>query len=315
MPSSLDIVIVNWNAGDLLRRCIGSIGAALTDSFALERLVVVDNASRDGSADDLPGEGLPLTILRNPENRGFAAGCNQGAVGSTADHILFLNPDTRLCPDSLAPVLDFLEDPKNARIGVAGICLRGEDGLIQRSCARSPTPVRLAAQAIGLDRALPGLFPPHFMLDWDHADTRPVDQVMGAFLLIRRPLFMSLGGFDERYFVYFDDADLCLSARRAGWGVTHFAGAEAEHKGCGTTENIKDVRLFYALRSRVLFTGKHFGPLATAVVALTALVAEPTVRVARALARGEPEDARAAGRAACLLWADLPAILSRSFRP
>lgn len=313
MPPSLDIVIVNWNAGDLLRRCIASIPSALTGGFTLKRLVVLDNASHDGSVEGLP-ETLPLTVQRNPSNRGFAVGCNQGALGSSADYILFLNPDTRLGPDSLGPALAFLEDPANAGVGVLGIRLRGEDGAVQRSCARAPSASRLAAQAVGLDRLLPRLFRPHFMTEWDHADTRSVDQVMGAFLLIRRPLFEALGGFDERYFVYFDDVDLCLSARRAGWDVVHFAGGEAEHKGCGTTASIKDIRLFYSLRSRLLFSGKRFGPVGIAVVAVTTLVAEPLVRVLLAVLRGTPGDAAAVWRGARMLWADLPAVLPRLLR-
>ncbi len=313
MPPSLDIVIVNWNAGDLLRRCIASIPSALTGGFTLKRLVVLDNASHDGSVEGLP-ETLPLTVQRNPSNRGFAVGCNQGALGSSADYILFLNPDTRLGPDSLGPALAFLEDPANAGVGVLGIRLRGEDGAVQRSCARAPSASRLAAQAVGLDRLLPRLFRPHFMTEWDHADTRSVDQVMGAFLLIRHPLFEALGGFDERYFVYFDDVDLCLSARRAGWDVVHFAGGEAEHKGCGTTASIKDIRLFYSLRSRLLFSGKRFGPVGIAVVAVTTLVVEPLVRVLLAVLRGTPGDAAAVWRGARMLWADLPAVLPRLLR-
>lgn len=311
MPPSLDIVIVNWNAGALLGRCVGSIGAALTGGVALDRLVVVDNASRDESADALPGNGLPLVVLRNDTNRGFAAGCNQGAAGSRADHILFLNPDTRLGPASLAPAVAFLEDPANAWVGVLGIRLRGEDGAVQRSCARAPTPGRLVAQAVGLDRLLPRVFPPHFMTEWDHGDTRSVDQVMGAFLLIRRSLFEALGGFDERYFVYFDDVDLCLSAREAGWGVVHHAGGEAEHKGCGTTESIKDIRLFYALRSRLLFAAKRFGPGALAAVAVATLVVEPLMRIGHAMTRGAGDEVAAVWRGARMLWADLPNLWAR----
>ncbi len=311
MLPTLDIVIVNWNAGALLGDCVASIPTALIQGVALNRLIVVDNASRDGSVDRLPDRGLPLTVLRNTENRGFAAACNQGAAGSQADHLLFLNPDTRLGPDSLAPTLRFLEDPDNARIGVLGIRLVGEDGAVQRSCARQPTPTRLIAQSIGLDQALPSLFPPHFMTEWDHADTRAVDQVMGAFLMIRRPLFERIGGFDERYFVYYDDVDLCLSARRAGWGVVHFAQAQAWHKGCGTTDGIRDVRLFYSLRSRLLFVGKRFGLLETFLVGVFTVLVEPLVRVIHGLLRGRSADAAAAWRGARMLWSDLPTILPR----
>lgn len=311
---SLDIVTVNWNSGDLLRHCVGSLGGALTGGFALERMVVVDNASRDGSADGLPDAAAPLRILRNAENRGFAAACNQGAAGSTADYLLFLNPDTRLLPGSLAPALAFLEDPANAGIGALGVRLVDEEGRIQRNCARAPTPGRLIAQSLGLDRALPRLFPPHFMTEWDHGDTRDVDQVMGAFLIVRRPLFEALGGFDERFFVYFDDVDLCLEVRRAGWRVVYFAGAEVYHRGCGTTDQIRDIRLFYTLRSRLLFAGKHFGPGALTAVAVATLVLEPLVRLGYALLRRSPREAGEVLGGTRMLWADLPRLLSRPLR-
>lgn len=313
MPSlpSLAIVTVNWNSGDLLRACVGSLRRALTGSFALERMTVVDNASRDGSADGLEpaaGNGVPIAVLRNPENRGFAAACNQGAAGSAADYLLFLNPDTRLSAASLAPAMAFLEKPINAGIGTLGIRLIDEAGHTQRACARAPTAGRLVAQGLGLDRAFPHLFPPHFMTEWDHADTRDVDQVMGAFLIIRRRLFEELGGFDERFFVYFDDVDLCLRVRRAGRRVVHFAGAEAYHRGCGTTDQVRDVRLFYSLRSRLLFAAKHFAPLPAAAVTVTTLLVEPLARLALAALRRAPGEAGEVLRGTRLLWADLPRL-------
>ncbi|GAA4249212.1 glycosyltransferase [Azospirillum formosense] len=309
------IVTVNWNAGDLLRACAASVPSALTGAFALEAMVVVDNASADGSADGLEADALvtgggPLTVLRNPVNRGFAAACNQGAAGSRADWLLFLNPDTRLSERSLPPALAFLAEPAQARTGVLGIRLVDEAGRTQRSCARVPTPGRILAQAVGLDRLWPGRFPPHFMAEWDHLDSRPVEQVMGAFLLIRRSLFEELDGFDERFFVYFDDVDLCLRARQAGWEVMHFAGAEAFHRGCGTTDRVRDLRLFYALRSRIQFAAKHFTAPAAAVVATATLTVEPLVRLAHALASRSPADARAVLRGSLLLWRSLPGLLA-----
>lgn len=311
---SLAIVTVNWNSGGLLRACVGSLGQALSGSFRLERMTVVDNASRDDSADGLDaaaGAGVPLAVLRNAENRGFAAACNQGAAGSAADYLLFLNPDTRLSAASLAPALAFLEEPVNARVGALGVRLVDEAGRTQRACARAPTPLRLVAQGLGLDRAFPRLFPPHFMTEWDHADTRDVDQAMGAFLMIRRRLFEELGGFDERFFVYFDDVDLCLRVRRADWRIVHFAGAEAYHRGCGTTDQVRDVRLFYALRSRLLFAAKHFGPLSVAAVAAATLLLEPLARLALAALRRAPGEAAEVLRGTRLLWADLPRLVPR----
>src|SRR4051794_36691693 len=97
----LDIVIVNWNTGLQLAACIDSIALANRGSVRLNRVVIVDNASTDGSIENVTCSSLPLTIIRNGENRGFAKACNQGAKGSVADFLLFLNPDTVLTADSL----------------------------------------------------------------------------------------------------------------------------------------------------------------------------------------------------------------------
>ena len=95
----------------------------------------------------------------------------------------------------------------------------------------------LIGQSFGLDRILPSWFPPHFLSEWAHDTIRSVDQVMGAFLMIRRPLFEALGGFDERFFVYFEDLDLSLRARELGWTSVYLATAQAFHRGQGTTDS------------------------------------------------------------------------------
>lgn len=313
---TLRIVTVNWNAGNLLRECVGSLASALTGGFTLERMTVVDNASQDESSNGLEAvaDGVPVTVIRNTENLGFAAACNQGAAGSTADWLLFLNPDTRLSADSLTPLFSFLTDPSTRQIGALDIRLLDDAGQTQRCCARRPTPGRLVAQAIGLDSAMPSLFPPHFMVEWDHTNTRDVDQAMGAFLMIRRSLFDDLGGFDERFFVYFDDVDLCLRVRQANWRVVHFAGATAYHKGGGTTDRVRATRLFYGWRSRLLFVAKHHGVWAVLAVTLATLFLEPLARLAQAVLRRRLEDIVGVLRGTARLWADMPRVLPRLLR-
>ena len=165
---SIDIVIVNWNAGQQLAECVRSVVAADRNGLALLRAVVVDNGSTDGSLEALSTISLPLSIVRNTRNRGFAAACNQGAQGSTADYLLFLNPDTRLERDSLVQPVTFLDQPQNSRVGILGIQLLDANGRVAQTCARFPTPGRILAQILGLDRAFPRLFLPHFMVEWDH---------------------------------------------------------------------------------------------------------------------------------------------------
>ncbi|MDP9366947.1 MAG: glycosyltransferase, partial [Chloroflexota bacterium] len=135
------------------------IAAATRHSFALNRVVVVDNGSRDGSAEGLGDFPLPLTLICNRENRGFAAACNQGARESDADYLLFLNPDVRLYPDSLTRPIRFMVEPANARIGICGIQLVDESGRVDRSCARFPTLRMFVGKMLGLTRWLPGSSP------------------------------------------------------------------------------------------------------------------------------------------------------------
>lgn len=309
----LDVVIVNWNSGSLLRECVASLAALRPVNFTFHRVVVVDNGSSDESAEGLSAESVPLVVMRNATNRGFAAACNQGAAASSADYILFLNPDTRLSDDSLTPAMGALENPAMAGVGILGVRLVDATGTVQRTCARAPTLGRLLTQACGLNRLSPGRFPACPMTDWDHGETRDVDQVMGAFLIIRRPLFENLSGFDERFFVYYDDVDLCLRARLAGWRVVYFTGAQSYHKGCGTTGGIHDTRLFYFLRSRMLYAGKHFTvPSALCVMAVT-LVIELLIRLAWAAFCRSPREAADVLRAGGMLWADLPSCLPKIF--
>ena len=162
---------------------------------------MVDNASSDGSLDGLSALGLPLTVIKNADNCGFAAACNMGAASSTADYLLFLKPDTLMETGSLSGPVAFMEHADNRQVGVCGIRLIDSRGVTARSCTRLPRPRHFAAKIFGLDRFLPRRFPSHFMEEWDHSDSRDVEHVIGAFYLIREPLFRQLNGFDERFFV------------------------------------------------------------------------------------------------------------------
>src|SRR2546422_6121032 len=253
MVTSIDIVIVNWNAGPQLAHCLESIVAAGRNGIHIRRIVVVDNGSFDDSLPTREIAGLAPIMIRNERNRGFARACNQGAANSSADYLLFLNPDTSLLNNSLAEPVAFMERGENRRIGILGIQLLDTDGRIAPTCARFPTPVRFFATMLGLDRALPGVFPPHFMVEWDHKQSREVDQVIGAFFLVRRSVFEDLGGFDERFFVYFEEVDLSLRARALGWPTFYLSTVQAYHHGSGRMRKQEQAtRLFYSLRSRIL---------------------------------------------------------------
>ncbi|MET0257198.1 MAG: glycosyltransferase family 2 protein [Methylobacterium sp.] len=302
----VDVVIVNWNAGDQLRACIRSLAASA--NAADLHVIVVDNASADGSVVRLPGDGLVLTVLANRTNLGFGRACNQGAAAGRGGTLLFLNPDTEVSRDAIPRALTALRSVSNA--GIVGARLVDGAGTTHRTCARTPTARGLVANATMLDRLMPHLTHQHFMTDWDHADSRPVDAVMGAFLMIPRPLFEGLGGFDERYFVYFEDADLCVRVLAGGRSVNHAADAVVLHRGQGTTAQVKDRRLFYFLRSQVLYTQKHHGRVAALAVLAGACLGQIPIRILHALARRSPGEAAAVLRSGRMLVGATPRLLA-----
>jgi GT2 family glycosyltransferase len=241
----------------------------------LESVIVVDNGSTDGSlapVEALGGLPFELRIIRNQTNLGFAAACNQGAAATTCEYLLFLNPDARLLDDSLSAPIGFMEQPANSGIGICGIRLVDEHGNLSTSAARFPTLRVMAGKTLGLCRLFPRAFPRHFLTSAELTTSCIVDQVIGAFFLIRRSVFDLCGGFDERFFVYFEEVDLSLRAKQLGFQSFFLSDAAAVHKGEGCSERIKATRLFYSLRSRLLYGGKHYScPGFIVLIALTAV--------------------------------------------
>ncbi len=277
----LGIVIVNWNSGDMLRQCLASM--AVCDRFdRVAQVVVVDNNSRDDSCDDLPSLTAPVKVIRNADNLGFAAACNQGAAVCSAEYVLFLNPDSELLPNSLSVPLQYLDEPQNADVAICGVQLLDESGRVARSCSRLPTCFNLTAMALRLHSVSRRLFPPNFMKEWNHADTRDVEQVIGAFFLVRRSVYDQLQGFDERFFVYFEEVDFCERTRQLGLRTVYLATAQAIHVGAGCSSQVRALSLFYSLRSRLLYAKKHFPVIAAFTVQAATLVGEPVIRVTKA---------------------------------
>jgi|SRR5450759_381047 GT2 family glycosyltransferase len=306
----LSIIIVNWNASALLAEVVASL--AQYHYGLVSSVIIVDNASTDDSLAQVEAlQNLPfqLEIVRNTDNRGFGAACNQGAMLDASEYLLFLNPDTRLFENTLSVPIAFMQDRMNQDVGIVGIQLLDEQNRIARSCARFPTLGIFTAQALGVNR-LPGLrhLNTH-MVDWAHDETRTVDHVIGAYYLMRRSLFNSLGGFDERFFVYLEDLDLSLRARQAGWRSVYLTGVQAFHVGGGTSAQVKAARLFYSLRSRLLYGFKHFSVAKAWGLLFITLAVEPWIRLGFALLRGSWRDASHTLQAYVLLIKSLPEVL------
>lgn len=307
----IDIIIVNWNSGRQLYGCLKSISGLNEDQVKLSRVVVVDNASKDDSIEGLENLALPLKIIRNNENIGFPAACNKGAKNSKADYLLFLGPDTKLFNNSLMGPLAYMEKLGNEKTGICGIQLVDEKGAVRRTCSRFPTLVHFISKVLGLNQLFPNLFPSTCMTEWDHMKSKIVDQVMGAYFLVRRSLFKELGGFDERFFLYFEDVDFSLQAFKAGWKSVFLSESKAYHKGGGISDQVKAKRLFYSLRSRILYGYKHFKWLTATILMLLTLFIEPWTRLVWNILRGTYKELKETFKAYFLLWKDMPKILKR----
>lgn len=307
MNSLADIVIVNWNSEILLSECINSIA---TYPKGVGRVIVVDNGSTDESAN--VGNLFPnLTLIRLEENQGFARACNVGASNANAPYILFLNPDTRfLDNESLPKLLQMLDGDVNGDIGIAGIRLVDEAGVTQRSCANFTNVRTFIGVPFGLDQIMPSIFTPLFA-DFDYSESRNVDQAIGAYFVVRSATFKQLKGFDERFFVYWEEVDFCLRAKIVGWRTHYFAESVAFHKGGGTSDRVKAKRLFYQLRSRILYALKHFGSFEGGIVLVMTAVFEPIARIARSLMRGSLQEAKDTLSGYRMFWQSIPDIFEK----
>lgn len=297
----IDIVVVNWNSGLNLCVCVDSI----LGNFGCEisNLIIVDNLSIDNSLSIIE-KNKNFNIINSGGNLGFGKACNLGAQQAQSEYLLFLNPDAAVYPGTLEKTLALMQDPAHADVGICGVQLVDESGHVSRSCARFPTPWGFVAHAVGLDKLFPRIG--HFMAEWPHDITRDVDQVIGAFFMVRRELFESLGGFDERFFVYFEEVDFSYRARQAGWRSVYLADVQAFHAGGGTSNQVKARRLFYSLRSRLLYAFKHFSWAGAVLVMLSTLLVEPVSRSALAVARRSWPSFKETWQGYGMLWRWLP---------
>jgi len=308
IPNLINIIIVNWNAGHQLHDCIISISQYHHN--IVEQVIIVDNASTDNSlslVESLANLPFDLKIIRNNKNQGFGAACNQGAEIATTKYLLFLNPDTLLHENSLLKPYQFMENPDNHKVGIVGIQLIDENREIARSCANFPNTMQFLFKNLYLNRLFKKTN--HAMTYWDHAENKKVDQVIGAFFFTTNNLFTQLGGFDERFFVYFEEVDFSLRAKNRGFHSYYLADAQAFHAGGGTSRNVKATRLFYSLRSRLLYGFKHFSTINAIFLALITLLIEPITRLVLSVAKMSFQDIKNTWQGYFMLLADIPNII------
>jgi N-acetylglucosaminyl-diphospho-decaprenol L-rhamnosyltransferase len=259
---NLAIVIVNYKARDLLRDCLRSVQASQGVS---PDVYVVDNASDDGSVEMTREEFPGVHAISLPENIGYGAANNVGLrsalnqVGGPPRYLLLLNPDTVLPPAALAQSIAFLDEhPKS---GAVGPKLIRQDGSLDKACRRGfPTPAVALYHFLFLDRLFPRSprFARYNVTYLDQDKQAEVDSLVGAFMLLRREALDQAGLFDESFFMYGEDLDLCFRIRQHGWQIWYDPDVTVLHyKGASSKQNSSKANYeFY--RAMLLFHRKHF---------------------------------------------------------
>jgi N-acetylglucosaminyl-diphospho-decaprenol L-rhamnosyltransferase len=281
----VDVVIVNWNTGRHLAACVEALAASERAGFDFGVVAVVDNASTDDSLAGVEATNLPLRVIENGHNLGFAAACNRGAAGGQGVFVLFLNPDARVSASAIDVTVKFMLESGSANVGIVGGQMIGDSGAEEFSCARFPTFGMYVAKMFGLAH----VFPNHVPRQRIRADELPsrgaVDQVIGAYFLIRRELFERLDGFDEKFFVYFEEVDLAFRARALGQLSFFLSDVHVHHSGQVSSDQVKGKRLYYQLRSRTEYARKHWPAWQAPTLAALTVGVELPVRFALGVAR------------------------------
>jgi GT2 family glycosyltransferase len=230
---SVSIVIVTWNCKKYLKECLDSLAEQRREPQT--EIIIVDNASTDGSPELVRDSYPEVTLIRSSENLGFTKGNNVGIRKCSGEYVLLINPDVNVLDGCIHKMLDYME--KNPRIGLLGPRMLGADGKSDRSYMGAPTLWNLFCRALALDALFPKskLFGGFLMFYFDRSRIAEVDILNGWFWATRREALDEVGLLDENLFMYGDDLDWSKRFRDAGWKVVYFPEAEAIHYGGGTT--------------------------------------------------------------------------------
>lgn len=248
--TELSIIIVSWNTVDLLDACLGSIMAHPPRRHF--EVIVVDNASTDGSVQMVRRQYPDVTLLKNENNVGFARANNQGIQQASGRHLLLLNPDTEVRADALETLLDFLE--RNGSVGAVGARILNRDGTLQHSCYPAPTLFNEWLHLFHLDRERR-----EGMESWDVTQPRAVEVLLGACIMVRGEALDDVGPLDERFFMYSEEVDFCHRLREAGWSLYWVPQAQVVHYGGQSTRQAATDMFLRLYEGKLLYFRKHRG--------------------------------------------------------
>ena len=268
----LSIIIVNWNVREDVVNCLRSIQE--NQPRCEYEVIVVDNASTDGSAEAVRQQFPWVRLIVNERNLGFAAGNNVGLKKASGEYVLFLNSDTIVHRGSFDGLVSFMD--ANPDVGGCGPKLLNQDGSLQPSARRFPS-LRGVLHRYTILRFLlifRGAHHKWLMKDFAHDKQMDVDQVMGAALMARRSIVEQLGGMGQRYYMYYDEVDLCYGIKQAGWRVAFVPDVVITHLGGRSMNRMPVDRRVMTLRSMLTFLRKRHG---RARIAMFNLIFKPGV--------------------------------------
>ncbi|HYM20924.1 MAG TPA: glycosyltransferase [Candidatus Kapabacteria bacterium] len=267
----ISVIIVNYNVREFLRGALESVRRSLAFGGLAGEIFVVDNASRDGSAEMVRASFPDVRLIALEENLGFGKANNIAMKQAQGDYLLILNPDTIVGEDTLRAMTDFMRVHPDA--GVSGCKLLNADGSFQISCRRGfPTPWASFTKLFGLSSFFPNSprFAQYNLTYLSTDETYEIDALAGAFMMISRAAYEKTSGFDEDYFMYGEDIDLCYRIKQAGFKVYYVHSTSTVHfKGESTRRSvINEVQVFY--EAMHIFVRKHYGssPLFTVLLRL-----------------------------------------------
>ena len=272
MKPDLSIVIVSYNTRQLLKECLDSVHASLAESTLTSEVVVVDNASHDGSAAMVQKHFPQVRLIANRGNRGFAAANNQAlralgyGTGDTPhplppEYVMLLNPDTIVGESVLTTLARFMDE--NPWAGACGARLIHSDGRFQHSAFAFPTLFQVFLDFFPLnyrltDSRLNGRYPRRL---YQAGEPFPIDHPLGATLMVRQEVIEQVGLLDEQFFIYCEEIDWCLRIKAAGWSIWCVPEAEIVHHVAQSTGQFRD-EMFVALwKSRYQLFEKHYSRL------------------------------------------------------
>jgi N-acetylglucosaminyl-diphospho-decaprenol L-rhamnosyltransferase len=263
----VSVVVVNWNTCDFLERCLTSL-AAERRTLRLE-VVVIDNGSTDGSQDVVRKMFSWVRLIVNRDNRGYSTANNQGIEASSGRYVFLLNSDTEVEAGALRALIQFGD--ANPSAGIIGPQLINNDGSLQPSGGRFPTPLSTVAGLFGLHRLTRRQ---QYGTRRDYSTPAVVDEVSGAALLVRREAIDKVGGLDESFAWGYEDIDLCRRVMRAGWQVLYLPGARIKHEWGGSRRIAPAATALSAIAGRHHYFIKHHGSASGKFVMSATLVSQ-----------------------------------------